>query len=184
MKRLFLLAFALCAMQSSYALIVSIDGEGEVPEQGMQLTITQGEADVLSGRYIMTLEGEVLASSGQLTVQITRSAEGMEDEFCCADNCTAGNGLMQEAHTFTLSGLSRWYVHYMPTPGSDVTVNYLFSDGEQSRLLTVQYHYVSDGVPDTENDASAAHAGKVMHNGQLMISRNGEYYTPNGICIK
>ena len=43
MKKLGVLLAALCMLQQAHALIVSVRGEGEVPEQGMELTITEGE---------------------------------------------------------------------------------------------------------------------------------------------
>ena len=133
MKKLGVLLAALCMLQQAHALIVSVRGEGEVPEQGMELTITEGEEDILTGQYTMELEGDLLTNAGSVTVQITRSASGLTDEFCCADNCTAGNGETTETKQFSLSGLAHWYAHYAPVAGSEETIAYTFSDGSDSR---------------------------------------------------
>ena len=74
MKKLYVLLAALCMLQQAHALIVSVRGEGEVPEQGLELTVTEGEEDILTGQYTMELEGDLLTNAGSVTVQITRSA--------------------------------------------------------------------------------------------------------------
>ena len=53
MKKILTIAAALLLMQSADALIVSVQGYGEVPAEGMDLMITDGEEDILSGRYTM-----------------------------------------------------------------------------------------------------------------------------------
>ena len=50
MKKLYVLLAALCMLQQAHALIVSVRGEGEVPEQGLELTVTEGEEDILTGQ--------------------------------------------------------------------------------------------------------------------------------------
>lgn len=179
MKKLTMLLIALLAMQQTQALIVSVQGEGEVPEQGMKLTITEGEEDILTGNYTMELEGDLLTQAAEVSVQITRSASGLTDEFCCADNCTAGNGETSETKQFTVSGVVHWYAHYQPAAGSDETVVYTFSDGSESRTITVRYIYSAAAVETT--DAAQPRANKQLTNGQLRIRRNGQWYTVQGI---
>lgn len=179
MKKLYVLLAALCMLQQAHALIVSVRGEGEVPEQGMELTVTEGEEDILTGQYTMELEGDLLTNAGSVTVQITRSAAGLTDEFCCADNCTAGNGETTETKQFILSGLAHWYAHYAPVAGSEETIVYTFSDGSESRTITVRYIYSAAAVETT--DAAQPRANKQLTNGQLRIRRNGQWYTVQGI---
>ena len=113
------------------ALIISVAGQGDIPAEGMELTINEAEEDILSGDMLMKLEGTLLCTN-PLTVTITRSAAGITDEFCCANQCTGGNGETSEDLSFTPDGMANWYIHYTPTPGSYETITYLFSDGSRT----------------------------------------------------
>lgn len=181
MKKLYVLLAALCMLQHAHALIVSVQGEGEVPEQGMELTVTEGEEDILTGQYTMELEGDLLTNAGSVTVQITRSASGLTDEFCCADNCTAGNGETTETKQFSLSGLAHWYAHYVPVAGSEETIAYTFSDGSDSRTITVHYIYSASAVEPVS--AAEPRAVKRLTDGQLRVLHNGQWYTVGGVMI-
>lgn len=181
MKRTTAILCALLAIQSSHALIVSVKGQGEVPAEGLDLLITEGEEDPLTGRYTMALEGELLAESSQITVHITRSAAGLEDEFCCGSNCTAGNGQAQEDKAFTVSGVAKWYAHYMPAPGSDETICYVFDDGVQSCELRVHYLYATGGV---EQGTAECRNAKRLQNGQVHILHDGQAYSLTGTLIR
>lgn len=181
MKRLTAIVCALLAIQSSHALIVSVKGQGEVPAEGMNLLITEGEEDPLTERYTMALEGELLTTAPQITIRITRSSAGLEDEFCCGSNCTAGNGQTQENKVFNVSGVVNWYAHYMPVAGSDETVSYVFDDGQETRELHVRYTYAADAVEQVSYSATAA---KQMQNGQMFILRNGQTYSMSGAVVK
>ena len=123
MKRNYLLA-ALCLLWTinAHALIVSVDGQGEIGEEGMEITINDAEEDPMTGKNLMELEGNLLCS-GPLTVTISRSAAGIEDEFCCGTNCTAGNGeatditlwagfvgIAQAPETFALRPEIGWFI--------------------------------------------------------------------------
>ena len=178
MKRTFIILCALLAMQSAQALIVSVKGEGEVPEEGLDLLITEAEEDVLTGQAVMALEGDLLTDAAQITVRITRSANDLQDEFCCGNNCTAGNGQTDEVKTFGIDGLAHWYTHYTPVEGSDVTITYLFDDGEESLELRVHYQYGTDAVEQVNHDAP--HNAKRLHDGQVLIEHNGLFYTVTG----
>lgn len=178
MKKLIFTLTALLLMQSAQALIVSVKGEGEVPEEGLNLLITEGEEDILTGKYTMELEGDVLIESGELEVQIIRSAAGLEDEFCCGNNCTAGNGETEETKTFNINGLAHWYTHYVPVLGSDETIRYIFRDGEQSVEVRVQYVYQADAVEAVSAETPASR--KVVRDGQLYILRDGQRFSVTG----
>lgn len=180
MKRILVILMAMMAMQSAKALIVSIEGEGEVPEEGMDLLITEGEEDALSGKYTMELSGTVLGSTAQLTVQIFRSANGLEDEFCCGINCTAGNGEQEETKVFTVSGVASWYSHYVPVAGSDETIRYVFDDGVEQREIRVHYVYSTEGIEESYQP-SAVSIQKVLRDGQVYIMYKGNMYDVRGI---
>lgn len=153
MKKIFTIvaAMMLCMPQAN-ALLVSVDGYGELDENGLSITIEEGKADPLSGKYEMKLEGNVLTTSGTLNVTITRSEAGLSDEFCCGNNCTPGNKETTESKTFSFEGAQSWFVHYYPTAGSDVTITYTFTDGSESQTLTVHYIRESQGIENISAD--------------------------------
>ena len=182
MKKLIFTLTALLLMQSAHALIVSVKGEGEVSEEGMSLIITEGKEDILTGKYTMELKGDVLISSGELEMQIIRSANGLEDEFCCGNNCTAGNGETEETKTFNFNGMAQWYSHYVPIMGSNETIRYIFRDGEESLEVRVQYVYQTDAVSEVKDDKAAT--SKILRNGQVYILRDGQRFTVTGTMEK
>ena len=179
MKRILVILVAMMAMQSAKALIVSVNGEGEVPTEGLDLLVTEGAEDVLSGKYTMELSGTLLSSTGQVTVRIYRSASGLEDEFCCGIECTAGNGETEETKVFTVSGVASWYSHYVPAPGSDETIRYVFNDGEQQLELRVQYVYSTEGLEES-CQSSVVSSQKVLREGQVVIRSGEKVFDMNG----
>ena len=156
------------------ALIISVANYGDIPAEGMELTINEAEEDILSGDMQMKVSGTLL-SKNPLTVTITRSATGLKDEFCCAGQCTAGNGETSEDLSFTPDGMANWYIHYTPTPGSYQTITYLFSDGSESRSLTVHFDYTTQGIQNT--DPSVDRVQKVLRDGILYIITDNKTYT-------
>ena len=180
MKKILTMVAASLLMLNANALIVSVEGHGEVPAEGMDLMLTEGEEDILSGRYTMELSGTLLASGEQVTVQITRPAEGIEDEFCCGTNCTAGNAETTETKTFTVNGLANWYAHYYPNRAY-AQINYLFSDGTDTREIRVYYVHVNQAVEDVHAEQSAS---KILRDGQLLIVLDGQTYTPDGQQVR
>ena len=156
------------------ALIISIADYGNVPTEGMELTINEAQEDDLSGEMLMELEGSLLCSN-PLTVTITRSAAGITDEFCCANQCIGGNGEISQTLYFTPGGMASWYIHYTPTPGSYETISYLFDDGTESRSLTVHYDYTTQGIQNT--DHSIDRVEKILRDGILYIITDNKTYT-------
>ena len=161
-------------------LIISITGYGDVPTEGLELTITEAEENILSGEMQMNLEGTLLCNE-PLTVTITRSATGLNDEFCCAGQCMAGNGETSEILHFTPNGLASWFSHYTPIAGSNETITYRFDDGIAAQTITVHYNYSAQAIETTPLQTRAT---KILQNGQLLIQQNNKTYTPNGIIIK
>lgn len=178
MKRFLGILLALTTIQSANALIVSVKGEGDIPEGGMDLLVTEGEENPLTGIYTMELEGNLLTSAAQITVTISRSATGMADEFCCGSNCTAGNKEAEEIKTFNVNGMTKWYLHYSPALGSDETIRYLFDDGAESRELRVRYVYSAEGTPNVESEKTDAR--KILRNGQVLIRSGKNEYNITG----
>ena len=100
-------------------------GYGNIPEEGMAITLTEAEEDILTGEMVMGITGSLICN-GTLSVSITRSETGLTDEFCCADKCTGGNKEQEETLQFTPGGKAKWYIHYMPASGSETEITYLF----------------------------------------------------------
>lgn len=178
MKKIFCIVLAAWAIQSANALIVRVNGKGEIPEEGLDLLVSEGEENPLTGVYTMELRGDFLTSAAQITVTISRSANGMEDEFCCGINCTAGNKETNEVKTFNVSGLTKWYLHYSPALGSDETVRYLFNDGTESRELRVRYVYSAEGTSEVQSGKT--NTAKTLHNGQVLIRCGEKEYNITG----
>lgn len=156
------------------ALIISVANYGEVPTEGMEITVKEAEEDILTGDMQMKLEGTLLCTN-PLTVTITRSSAGITDEFCCANQCTVGNGETSEDLSFTPGGMANWYIHYTPTPGSYETINYLFDDGTESRSLTVHYDYTTQDVESVQK--SEVRSQKILKDGILYIITDNKTYT-------
>ena len=156
------------------ALIISVAGQGDIPAEGTELTVNEAEEDILSGDMQMKVSGTLL-STNPLTVTITRSAAGLNDEFCCANQCTVGNKETSESLSFTPDGMANWYIHYTPTPGSLETITYLFYDGSESRSLTVHFDYTTQGIQNT--DHSVDRVQKVLRDGILYIITDNKTYT-------
>lgn len=145
MKKILLLCMTmLLSWQVANALVVNVKGQGEVSETGMEITCTTAEQDPFTEKDVMALEGDLL-SSGTLNVTIVRSSAGLEDEFCCATQCTPGNSTKNESLSFTTSGVTKWYAHYVPAANSKETITYTFADGSESRVVTVHYNYGTSG---------------------------------------
>ena len=125
------------------------------------------------------MEGS-LVSNGPLTVTITRSQSGLSDEFCCAGQCTAGNGQATETLSFTPTGLASWYVHYNPSPDSDVQVTYLFSDNTSSLFLRVRYLSQPQGLTNAKTNVKPL---KILRNGQVQIRHADNLFNLQGTKI-
>lgn len=179
MKRVLLTVISLLMLHSANALIVSVAGYGEIPETGTDILVTDAEQDPLTGKQVMKLEGNLLTSAAQISVHIYRSASNLIDEFCCGNNCTAGNGLQEETKTFDVNGVVQWYTHYTPQAGSDESIRYVFDDGIETRELRVRYTYATDDVEQVHSLAPSA--TKELKDGQLFILRDGQTYSVTGI---
>lgn len=141
-------ALLLLLAQSANALLVSVEGYGEIPDEGLQISVTEAEENPFTGEMVMELNGNLLCNDS-LTVTITRSEEGLIDEFCCADQCRYGNEEKEEVMKFAPNGLASWFIHYSPLASSDVAIIYEFSDGTESYTLYVRFDYRAEGIENT-----------------------------------
>lgn len=173
MKRKLLLLPLLLLCLNAHALILSVNGYGNVPPEGLDITVTEAEIDITTGEPTMTLEGDLLAS-GPLTVTIDRPYAGLSDQFCCGQ-CLNGNSEKQQIMNFSPSGPSSWYAHYYPEPNSDITITYTFSDGSDTSVIRVHYIYSTEGMENLRESTSKPR--KVLKNGILYIVNDSKTYT-------
>lgn len=173
MKRnLWIIALVLWTI-NAHALIVSVNGQGEIDEQ-MVLTITEAEEDLLSGEKVMKVEGNLLTNN-PLTVSVSRTSAGLTDEFCCAGQCRVGNGEKTEELQFRPNGLASWYIHYTPQAGTNETITYSFDDGESQAVLVIHFNYPAQGVEDVNMQPSTI-SRKVLMDGILYIIKDDKVY--------
>lgn len=170
------MAISLMTTLPLYALSVSVDGHGEIPAEGMEITITDAEEDLLSGDMTMKVNGTLLCQ-GTLQVTINRSATELTDEFCCANQCTGGNEELTEQLTFEPGGKANWYVHYTPALGSKETITYTFFGENTTRTLTVHYDYSTQGVETVSGDRLPVTGQKILKDGIIYIIKDNKSYT-------
>ena len=182
MKKTIIFLFAAIMMaQNANALLVSVSGHGEISVEGMEITINEAELDPMTEKPLMELNGSLLCS-GNLTVIINRSEAGLEDEFCCADQCRTGSGEKSDTLQYTPTGKVNWFAHYTPAANSNVTIVYLFSDNTESRTLTVHYVYQTESIENV--NVQKQQNGIYSLNGVLLNKEGNVDALPNGIYIQ
>ena len=174
MKRnLWIIALVLWTINAQ-ALIVSVNGQGDIPATGMELTIDEAEEDLLSGEMVMKVEGNLLTNN-PLTVSVSRTSAGLVDEFCCAGQCRFGNGETTEELQFQPTGLASWYIHYTPQAGTNETITYSFDDEESQAVLVIHFKYPAQGVESIQHSEFGIQ--KVLRDGIIYIIKDNKTYT-------
>lgn len=174
-RKLILAALVLLGMNNANALIVNVEGYGDIETAGMQISLTDVKEDPLSGKWVFEINGSLLAN-GPLTVQIARSEEKMADEFCCAGQCTSGNGQKEESLSFSPQGVAAWYAHFTPQWGkaTHATTTYTFSDGNQTLTLVVSFNFDSQDIESVHS--SDVGIQKILKNGIIYIIKDNKIY--------
>ena len=118
-----------------------VDGIGEITGDR---TITLHDAVLMvSGEMTMTVSGTIEGVDA-LRVIVTRSTEGRKDQLCAFDKCSPGDGELEQVLNFKMQGITNtWYAHYV-VPEQDhsaYTVNYKFINYSRVVNLTVVYDY-------------------------------------------
>lgn len=143
------------------------------------IIVTEYEYDEDLEEATMGVEGVMYSDeSQQITVSITRSAEGIFDQFCAAGNCVPGNGELTQELEFTIGSMAsmrRWFTHYTVYEAGTETIVYSFNDGINPALtLTVKYSYMDE---DTAVDnVVVLPTNNIIYNllGQRMPTTNWE----------
>lgn len=154
--------------------LVSID-----VTQDTTIIVTEYEYDEDLEEATMGVEGVMYSDeSQQITVSITRSAEGIFDQFCAAGNCVPGNSELTQELEFTIGSMAsmrRWFTHYTVYEAGTETIVYSFNDGINPALtLTVKYSYMDE---DTAVDnVVVLPTNNIIYNllGQRMPTTNWE----------
>ena len=143
------------------------------------IIVTEYEYDEDLEEATMGVEGVMYSDeSQQITVSITRSAEGIFDQFCAAGNCVPGNSELTQELEFTIGSMAsmrRWFTHYTVYEAGTETIVYTFNDGINPALtLTVKYSYMDE---DTAVDnVVVLPTNNIIYNllGQRMPTTNWE----------
>lgn len=158
MKKIFTSCFVLFAalsLQAALHLTVYqvIDDEEVTTEitQNTTLRITEYEWDEDLEEALMEVRGQLYSDeSPNITVTITRSSEGIIDQFCAAGNCIPGNEELTQVCEFTVGTAAfqrSWFTHYTPLEEGTETIAYTFNDGVNPALtLTIQYSYKDENT--------------------------------------
>lgn len=143
------------------------------------IIVTEYEYDEDLEEATMGVEGVMYSDeSQQIAVSITRSAEGIFDQFCAAGNCVPGNSELTQELEFTIGSMAsmrRWFTHYTVYEAGTETIVYSFNDGINPALtLTVKYSYMDE---DTAVDnVVVLPTNNIIYNllGQRMPTTNWE----------
>ncbi len=143
------------------------------------IIVTEYEYDEDLEEATMGVEGVMYSDESQkITVSITRSAEGIFDQFCAAGNCVPGNSELTQELEFTIGSMAsmrRWFTHYTVYEAGTETIVYSFNDGINPALtLTVKYSYMDE---DTAVDnVVVLPTNNIIYNllGQRMPTTNWE----------
>ena len=158
MKKIFTTIFVLLAalgLQAALHVTVDqvIDDEDVTTEitQNTTIRITEYEWDEDLEEALMEVRGQLYSDESEtITVTITRSSEGIYDQFCAAGNCIPGNEELTQVCEFTVGTAAfqrSWFTHYTPFEEGTETIAYTFNDGVNPALtLTIQYSYKDENT--------------------------------------
>lgn len=180
MKKLFVLTASLMLATFSHAVILSVNGVGDI-EADTTITVTAYEEDPLSGTKLMEVKGKILCSASQLKVELTRSEAGLDDQLCLGQQCTPGDAALTQEMNFAVSGLMDWYTHYSVVEGKTYTIAYKFMDGETPLTLTIIYDAQAQAVENVY--ATSSREGVYTIFGQQLRADNSTEGLPAGMYI-
>ena len=176
------IAIGLLTAYNAQAILVTVDGQGEIGTDPMELTFSAPETDPLTGEQRISISGSLVCPD-TLRVTVTRSPAAVTDEFCCADQCLSGDKESEQILHFAPKGKASWYVHFTPTANEETTFTYTFAqvkNGQvtESRVLTAYCYYSNEGIDNVQRDNVPC--TKVIGNGVLYLKYNGAMYDIQG----
>ena len=158
MKKIFTVLGVLCmamAMQASLHLTIDqwVDDEqvSIAITKDTTIVVTEFEDDEDMDEATMEVRGKMYSDeSDSIVVTVTRSADGIIDQFCAANNCVPGNGEKNQELSFQLGSLDSertWFAHYTAIAVGVETITYSFNDGVNPAVtMTVEYNYAGTAV--------------------------------------
>lgn len=161
------------------ALTVVVKDYGEISTAGIEIEVTEAKIDEFTDEVVMGINGSFVTDAEQLIVTIQRPEAGLQDEFCCGTACTAGNEEKSEVKTFTTSGAGEWYAHYFPKKDTPMVFVYTFSDGTESRTLTVLFRPMQAGIEDISADKQG-NGTFTLSGARVQTAQPGGVYIQNG----
>lgn len=149
------------------------------------IIVTEFEYDEDLEEAEMGVEGVIYSDDSEnINVSITRSSEGIIDQFCAAGNCVPGNGELSQELSFTIGSMEtmrHWFTHYTPLAIGKETIVYTFNDGINPALsLTIEYDYNGTAIDNIEVTPTTNSIYNLL--GQRMPSNNLSEL-PKGIYI-
>ena len=149
------------------------------------IIVTEFEYDEDLEEAEMGVEGVIYSDDSEnINVSITRSSEGIIDQFCAAGNCVSGNGELSQELSFTIGSMEtmrHWFTHYTPLAIGKETIVYTFNDGINPALsLTIEYDYNGTAIDNVEVTPTTNSIYNLL--GQRMPSNNLSEL-PKGIYI-
>jgi len=149
------------------------------------IIVTEFEYDEDLEEAEMGVEGVIYSDDSEnINVSITRSSEGIIDQFCAAGNCVPGNGELSQELSFTIGSMEtmrHWFTHYTPLAIGKETIVYTFNDGINPALsLTIEYDYNGTAIDNVEVTPTTNSIYNLL--GQRMPSNNLSEL-PKGIYI-
>jgi hypothetical protein len=192
MKKIFTALCVLCvAMTAQASLHLTIDQWVEDDQVSIAITkdttivVTEFEYDEDMDEATMEVRGKMYSDdSDSIWVTVTRSADGIIDQLCAANNCVPGNGAKTQELEFkigTLDSERTWFAHYTAQVVGVETIVYTFSDGVNPTVtLTVEYNYAGTAVENVVVDGTNGMIYNLL--GQRM-SANDLSELPKGIYI-
>ena len=192
MKKIFTTFFVLYAALSMQAALhinyEKWEGDEKIVTEVTEsttITVTEYEYDEDLMTALMEVKGQLYSDESQnITVTITRSSTGLDDQFCAAGNCVPGNGELTQVCDFTIGTMAMqrsWFTHYTPMVAGNEEISYEFNDGVNPVItLTINYSYMTTAV---ENVVAPQYCGKIYNLlGQEMPAKE-LYELPAGIYI-
>ncbi len=160
MKKIFITSVLFCmamVMHASFHLTIEKWVEDDLVEtkitKDTTIVVTDYEYDEDLEEAEMGVEGVMYSDESEnITVNITRSATGIIDQFCAGGNCIPGNGEEQQELSFVVGSMETmrsWFTHYTPLAIGEETITYAFNDGVNPVItLTIVYNYAGTAVED------------------------------------
>lgn len=181
MRKLTLLFLGMALCSAMQAMTLSVDGVGFITND-TTIEVSEAEENPISGDMVMEIKGNLIAN-GTVTVEFSRSEEGVADQLCIGNTCNPGNEQYQQTMTFQVDGMANWYTHYTPTKRGTYTIQYCFTAEEETICLTIRYRCEFLSALNDVRVSDTQREGVYTIFGQLIREDNSTEGLPAGMYI-